>query len=159
MHQGVRAAGVFRDVATDSASFLAGGIGREVQPQVRHVLRKLQVDHAGLHRRALVLNVNLEDAVHPREGNHHAAILRNRAATESGTCATRDHSNLLGRGQPHDPGHLFSILREDNRAGRAFPDASVVLIQHQVFGAIQDGIPTGNLAEGIDEGGQIHSQV
>ena len=94
MHQGVRAAGILRDIAADGAGLLAGGIGREVQPEMRDMFRELQVDHAGLHHRALVLNVNFQDAVHAREGDHDAALLQNRAAAQSGTSAARHHGNF-----------------------------------------------------------------
>ncbi len=94
IHQGVGAAGVFGDVAADGAGLLAGGIGREVEPEMRDMLRELQVDHPGLHYGALVLNVNLENAVHAREGDDNAALLRDRAATQSRACPARHHRQV-----------------------------------------------------------------
>ena len=123
------------------------------------MLGELQVDHAWLHCRPLVLDVNFENAVHAREGDHDAALLRNRAATESGAGAARNHGNVFGRGQPHDLRNLLSILRENNGAGRALANAGVVLVQHEVFGTVQDGIASGDLAEMIDQAGQVHRQV
>ena len=67
--QGVRAAGVFRDVAADGAGALAGRIGR-VEVAVRFDgAGDIEIDHAGLHHRALVLQIDLQDPVHAREGD------------------------------------------------------------------------------------------
>ena len=123
------------------------------------MLRELQVHHARLHHGALVLDVDFENAVHAREGDHDATLLRNRAAAKSGAGAARHHGNVLGGGQPHDLGNLFGVLRKDNSAGRALADARVILVQHEVFGAVQDGIASGDLAEMIDKAGQVHRQV
>ncbi len=84
--------------------------------------------------------------------------LRDRAATQSGTGAARHHGNVLGGGQPHDLGNLLRSLREDNGAGRALADASVVLVEHEVFGTVQDGIASGDRAQKMDKTGQVHSQ-
>ncbi len=83
----------------------------------------------------------------------------NRATTQSGAGSARDHGNILRRGQPHDLGNLLCGLRKNYSAGRALADAGVVLVQHQVFGTVQDGVASGDLAEMIDKAGQVHRQV
>ena len=93
MHQGVRSAGIFRDIAADGAGLLAGGIGREIQPEVRNMLGELQIDHARLHDRALVVGINFEHAIHSREGDHDASGMRDRAAAQTGACAARHDRN------------------------------------------------------------------
>ena len=120
------------------------------------MLRELEVNHSGLYHSALIFNVDFEDAVHARESDNDAALLRNRASTETGACPARDDGNILGRGQPYNLGNLFSVLRENYGAGRAFANAGIVFVQHQVFGTIKDSIASGNLAELIDKAGQVH---
>ena len=97
VHQRVRAAGIFRDIAADSAGFLAGRIGREIQPEMRDVFRELQIDHARLHHRAHVFRVDFEDAVHARENDDKSALGRDRAAAQSGARAARHHGKCAGR--------------------------------------------------------------
>ena len=67
--QRVRTAGVFGNVAADSAGALAGGIGRVEVAEGLHRERDIQIDHAGLHHRALVLEIDFEDPVHAREAD------------------------------------------------------------------------------------------
>ena len=54
--EGVRAAGVFGDVAADGAGFLAGGIGREVEAVVLDGAREVEIDDAGLDDGALIFD-------------------------------------------------------------------------------------------------------
>ncbi len=147
IHQGMRTAGVLGDVTADGAGFLAGRIGCKVESEVRHVLGELQVHHAGLHHRALVLDVNLENAVHAREGDHDAALLRDRSATQASARSPRHHWYLDGRGQPHDLRHLLRGLGENHRTRRTLADPRVVLVQHEVFRTIEDGVASGYLPE------------
>ena len=93
--QRVRPAGVLRDVAADRAGALAGRIGR-VEITVRctaSVISRLTTP--GLHHRALVFQIDLEDPVHAREADHDAALTRNRAAAESRACAAADDRNVV----------------------------------------------------------------
>ena len=97
--QGVRAAGVFRDVAADGAGALAGGVGRVEIAAALHRQGDVQVDHAGLHHGALVFQIDFEDPVHAREGDHDAALAGDGAAGESGAGAAADerHVELAAR--------------------------------------------------------------
>ena len=159
VHQGVRPAGIFGDVAADGAGLLAGRIGREVEAKMRNVLGELQIHHAGLHHGALVFDIDFEDAVHAREGDNDAALLRDRAAAQSGSRAASHDRNAGRRRHAHDLGNLLRILREDDSAGRALANARVVLVQHQVFGTVEDGVTSGNLAEVVDDSGQAHGET
>ncbi len=102
VQQGMRSAGILGHVAADGAGLLAGGIGCEVKPEMRHMLGELQIDHARLHDGALVLDVDFQNAVHAGEGDHDAARLRDRAAAQSGAGAARHDGNASSRSHSHD---------------------------------------------------------
>ncbi len=95
--QAVRPAGVLGDVAADGAGALAGGVGGVVEAVLRDGLAQLQVDDAGLDQRGQVLDVDLEDALHARHGDEHAAHGRDGAAAEAGAGAARHHGQVVAR--------------------------------------------------------------
>ncbi len=86
----VRSAGVGGDVAADRRDQLRGGIGRVEESARRGITRQLSIDQAGLHARAPVLRVELENAVHAREREDDSALHRHGAAAEPGSRAARD---------------------------------------------------------------------
>ena len=69
----VRAAGVGGHVAADRAGALARRIGGEMVAGAGQGLGEPQVGHARLDHGHAVAQVDLEDFVHPREHDHHAA--------------------------------------------------------------------------------------
>jgi hypothetical protein len=159
VQQRVRPAGILRNVAADGASFLAGRIGREVQPEMRDMFRQLQVDDARLHHGARVLHIDLEDAVHARECNDETAGLGNRAAAQSGTCATPDHGNVVRRGQAHNLRNLLGVRRKDDGAWSALADSRVVLVQHHVFRTVKNSVAANNFAEIVKDSRQVHGST
>ena len=70
--QAVRAAGVLGHVAADRADQLARRIGRVVVAVRRDASRDIEVDHARLDGDALVRDVDVDDAVEPRQPDQHA---------------------------------------------------------------------------------------
>ena len=70
--EAVRAARVLGDVAADRADLLARRVRRVVETLRRHGLGHLEVGHARLDDDALRVEIDLEDAVHPRERDHDA---------------------------------------------------------------------------------------
>ena len=92
--QSVRTAGILGDVAADGAGALAGWIGRVKVAAALNGERDVQIDHAGLDNGALIVEVDFEDAVHAREGDHEPALERDRAAGQSGARAAADHRHI-----------------------------------------------------------------
>ena len=92
----VRSAGIFGDVAADGAGFLAGRIGSEVEAIRLDGARKIGVNHSRLNRCALIFEVDFEDAVHARKGDHDAAA-RGRAPPERPVPAPRPTIGMLLR--------------------------------------------------------------
>jgi len=71
--EGVRAAGVFGDVAADGAGALAGGVRCvEVFLSLRSQ-GEIEIDHSRLDHRALVRVVELQNAIHPGETDDNSA--------------------------------------------------------------------------------------
>ncbi len=81
--QAVRAAGIFGDVAADRANQLTRRIGRVVVAMRRHASGHIEVDHTRLDGDALIGNVDVDDAVQPREPDEHAIGARKRAAGQA----------------------------------------------------------------------------
>jgi hypothetical protein len=159
VQQRVRAAGILRNVAADGASFLAGRIGREVQPEMRDMFRQLQVDNARLHHGARVLHIDIQNAVHARECNDKTAGLGNRAAAESGTCAAADHGNVVRRGQAHNLRNLLGVGRKDDGAWSALANSCVVFVKHQIFRTVKNSIAASNFAEIVKDSRQVHGST
>jgi hypothetical protein len=59
--QGVRTAGIFRDVSADGARFLAGRIGSEIQAQVLDRAGQVEIHDSGLNNRPQIRGVDFED--------------------------------------------------------------------------------------------------
>ena len=70
--QAVRAAGILGDVAANRADQLARRIGRVVVAVRRDAARDVEVDDARLDGDALVRDVDVEDAVQPRQHDQDA---------------------------------------------------------------------------------------
>ncbi len=90
----VRAAGIFRDVAADGAGFLAGRVGREMQPGVRDGGAQIRIHDARLNHGALIFDVNFQDAIHARKNDEDAAFARESAPPERPVPAPRPTSGV-----------------------------------------------------------------
>ena len=135
--QGVGSAGIFGDVAADGAGALAGGIGRIEIAAALDRQRDIEIDHAGLHYRALVFEIDFEDAVHAGEGDHEAAFARNRAAGESGAGAASHEGHVEFPRQFDQCGDFGGATREDDQVGRVLIDAAIVFVERQVLRPIE----------------------
>ena len=138
--QRVRAAGIFRYVAADGAGFLAGRIGREMQAGVRDGDAEVGIHHAGLHRGALVLDVNFQDAIHARKNYENAALARERSAGKAGAGAAADDRRLVLVGEFDDGDDVFGVAREDHAIGARDFDRAVVFVEQQLLGPMQHGV-------------------
>ncbi len=127
----MRTTGIFRYVSANGASALAGRVGSKEITERRDRQCDIQVDHARLHHRTLILQINFEDAIHARESNYHAARAWNGAAAK-----TRTGSSAYNR-QPVLPGDLdqrhyvFRRAREDHKIRQSLIHAAVIFIQLQ----------------------------
>ena len=99
--EAVRAAGVLGHVAADRADLLAGRVGRVVVAVRRDRAGDLEVRDARLDDDAAAVEVDLEDAAHPRERDHDAAGDGQRAAREAGAGAARDERHAVGVAGAH----------------------------------------------------------
>jgi hypothetical protein len=78
--EAVRAAGILRHVAADGTRGLTRGIGDVVESVAGGGLREPGVDDAGLDDRAAAFRPDLQDPVHPGEGDKDRAGFRERPA-------------------------------------------------------------------------------
>ena len=104
--EAVRTAGVLGDVAADRAGRLARGVGHVVEPERRHRLGEPRVDHARLHHRAAAGRIDLEDPVHPGEGDEHRVGVGQGAAGEPGAGPAGHERHAGEMEQAHDLAHL-----------------------------------------------------
>ena len=86
----VRSAGVRGHVAADRAGALARRVGGEVIAGAGQRLGEPQVGHARLDHRHAIAEVDLENLVHAREHDHHAAADRQAAAGQARARPARD---------------------------------------------------------------------
>jgi hypothetical protein len=114
--EAVGAARVLGDVAADRADDLARRV-RRVEVRGRHGGGHRRVGHAGLDAHPPVVEVDLEDPLHPREHEQHAVLDRQRAAGEPGAGAARDERHLGPRARAHHVADLLGGAREHRRGG------------------------------------------
>ena len=100
--EGVRAAGVVRDIAADGAGLLARGIGRVVEALGSHRPREVEVDQARLDHGDLVVVVHLEHAVHPHQRDHEAALGGETSSREPRARAAGHEGQRFPVGELHD---------------------------------------------------------
>ena len=102
----VRAAGIGGHVAADRAGPLARRIGGIVIAGALQRIGEPEVDHARLDDGVAVAEVDLQDPLHPREHDHHAAAHRQAAAGQARARPARQKGHLVAVAQPHDRGHV-----------------------------------------------------
>jgi hypothetical protein len=137
--EGVRAAGVFSDVAADGAGFPTGRIGREVEAVRFSGAGEFVIDDAGLDDGALIFDVEFENAIHAREDEHHAAGAGERAAGKSRAGAATDDGEMVLCGEFDDARDLFRCCRENDDVGAAFFVRAVVLVKKKILGPVKNG--------------------
>ena len=140
--QGVGAAGIFRHVAADGAGALAGGVGGIKIAACLDRQGDVQVDHPGLHHGALVFQIDFEDPVHASESDEDSALERDGAAGESGSGAPADERHLELARDFDQRRDIRGAAGEDHQVGAVFIDAAIVLVQSEVFGAVEHAART-----------------
>ncbi len=113
----MRPARVLGHVAADRADDLARRVGRveEAGPDRRGDVR---VRHARLDADAAVLEVDLQDPLHPREDDQHAVLDRQRAAREARARPAGDPRHLDARAGGDDLPHLLGGAGQHGRGRR-----------------------------------------
>ena len=149
--KGVRAAGIFRDVAADGAGFPTGRIGSEIQAVRFGGTGEFVIDDAGLNDGALILGVDFENAIHAGEDEHHAAGAGERAAGEAGAGAAADDGNIVFGGEFDDAGDFVGGGGKDDDVGAALFDRAVVFVEQKVFRLVKDGSFAEEFFEFLDE--------
>ena len=95
----------------ERARRLARGIRREIEPVRGHGPRNLEIDDARLTKSGTVVEVELEELVHPCEREDDTALARGRAARQARARAPSHERNLLLGAEPDDGGDLFGRAR------------------------------------------------
>ena len=130
----VRPAGIRRGVAADRGHHLAGRIGSEVVAVLAGRLGEPEVDETGLHGGPAIVEVQLEDAVHPRQRDHDTAHGRHGAADEPRAGAARDEGNVLAPTETDHRGDLLRALGQHHRVRSALVEGvHVALVGHPTF--------------------------
>ena len=168
--QAVRAARVHADVAADHAGELAGRVGGVEEPLPRHRVGDADVGHPGLHHGAAVGIVDVEDAVHPHQPDHHRIRQRQRAAGQRGAGAARHHAHAVGVAEAHDGGDLLGGLRQHHGERHlAVGGQAVGLVGLQRIGSAITAVVGSSAAQAGDDGvaagqhvglgfGQLHAR-
>ena len=91
----------------------------------------------GLHHGALVFQIDFEDAVHAGEGDHEAALARDRAAGESGAGAASHEGHVEFLRQFDQGGDFGGGAREGDQVGSVLVDAAIVLVERQVLRPVE----------------------
>ena len=96
-------------------AFWLDGSGAKKNPSFWTYLAQLQVDHAGFDQGGSIFAIDLEDAIHPGQGDDDPALLRDRTAGEPGARAPRnDRKSRLGS-QLDDRRDLWRSFGQDDR--------------------------------------------
>jgi hypothetical protein len=124
--QAVRATGVHVDVAADHAGELARRIRCVEESTLLHCLGDADIGDPGLHHRAAIGIVDIEDLVHPHEPDHHGVRHRQRPAGQAGARPARHHAHPLAMAQRQHRRHLIGGLRQhDGKRGLAIGGQTV----------------------------------
>src|SRR6266478_1156773 len=155
VRKGVRAAGIFGDVAADGAGLPTGRIGSKVKAMRFGGASEFKVDDAGLHDGALIFGVDFQDAVHAREDEHHAAGAGERAAGEAGAGAAADDRNFVFGGEFHALRDVLGGCGKNDDVGKTFFDGAVVFVEKEIFQLVKNGVFAKKLGQLMKEAG-IH---
>ena len=117
--QAMRAARVHVDVAADHAGELARRIGRVEEPPALHRIGDADIGDAGLHRGAAIGVVDVEDAVHPHQPDHHRVRHRQRPAGQRCAGAARHHAHALRLAEAASPRRPARSCRAARRPAAA----------------------------------------
>ena len=161
--QAMRAAGVFRDVASDAADGLRRRIGRVEIFVGLDAAGDVEIDDAGFDGNASVGNVHFENAVHASKAEDYPVFDWECAAAEAGAGTARDERkffavaetqdglNLLGGGRKQDG------AREDAKIREAIAFVGVAFFERRDETAITDDGTKFVEDGGVHEGSLPHS--
>ena len=136
--EGVRAAGVFGDVSADGAGFPTGRIGGEIKTVRLGGAGEFVIDDAGLDDGALIFDVELENAIHAREYQHHATGAGERAAGKPRAGAATDDGDVILCGELCDARNIFGGIGKKDKVRTALFDGAVVLIKKKILGPVKN---------------------
>ena len=123
-----QAAGVRAEVPADRALLVAGGIRGVEEAPLGDGLLERRIDDSGLDDRDKVALVDLDDAVHPREGDRQGALDAGGSSAEARAGAARDDRHAMARGELHDPGHLCRLRRQGDGERQAGPEIGRLVV-------------------------------
>ena len=148
--QRMRAAGIFRYIATNGAGLLAGRIWSEMEAGLRDGHTEVRVHHSRLHDGTLIFHVDFQNAIHARKNYQDAALARERSAGKASAGASSYHGDLIAIRNLDDADDLFRMAREDYAVRARDFDRAVVFVQQQFFGAVQHGVGAEKFFQVID---------
>ena len=120
--QCVRPAGVCCDISADGAGALAAGIGGVVKSGACQGLCQPHVDAAGFHNRVSVAQIDLQNAIHFGQCDHHTAADRQAATSEAGSGTAGHERDAESLTFPDDAYDFFGNEWKHHHIGRAFFD-------------------------------------
>ena len=129
-------AGVVGHVAADRAHLLARRIGCEVEAERREVLRQIEVDDAGLDPGDAIVEIDVENPVHPGERDDDRRTEWDRPAGEPGARTTGHDGSPVPCGDPHDRLHVAGRGGEADRTGHTAAEDGRVAAQQRAFGRV-----------------------
>jgi len=133
--EAMRAAGIFGDIATDSAHRLRRGVRRIEEFIVLNARGDIEIEDARLRRHACVGKIHFEDAVHANQADDDAVLDRRRSAAQAGARASRDKRDSFPVTDADDGLNLFSGSGQEDRAGQhAEINQAIALIGVKLFG-------------------------
>jgi hypothetical protein len=138
----VDSTGVGGGVAADGAGALAGWVGGEMQARSAGEggdgFGKLGVPHAGLDVCGAIGDVDLENLVHPRGGDDHAAVESNASTSQPGAGAAWDDLHIVLAQEFYDLDDLRGGGREHHSRRAGLGDGESVAFVDEQFGGITD---------------------
>ena len=154
--QGMDAAAVVRHVPADAARRLAARIGRKKVPARLHGRRDVQVDDAGLDDGVPVVQVDVQDTLHPGERHDDAADRGDRSPREPGAGAAGDHRHAVAARNRDDPHHLVPRERANDEVGQGGHEvAAIVLVGDQIGRMGEDVVGPHDLPQGPGQGAPV----
>ena len=131
--EGMGTAGVLCHIAADRAGLLAGRIRRVIVPLGRHGLGDPEIDDARLDDRPLVVEIDFQDAIELRQGDHHAALDRQGPAAQAGPSPTGDKGDLCLIGKADDFRHLRCRGGKDHHLWHGLEHGEPIALIDELF--------------------------
>jgi len=150
--QAARAAGVRGDVASELAFLEARGIGRIKEAELTRLRLKISRDDAGLHHADAVDGIDFENAVHPRERDDDAVLLRHASADVAATRAARCDGNFALVRKAEQRRDLFGLARKKNSLRKRAGEPGIPGVRGERFGVGCDNAFGKKRGEGVEPG-------